>query len=76
MTSDFFQKFEFCLVNQKSLLLEVNFIFLDHFRVDLLILLTSCSILVVLEVLENSRNPGWRIQDGRRLRTKRCCDVI
>jgi len=56
---------------------EANFTFLDHFHVNLLILITSWSILAVFEgFLENLRNPRWRIQDGRRLRTKRYCDGI
>jgi len=55
---------------------KVNFTFLDHFCVNVLILITSLSILVVFESLEKSRNPNWQIQDGRRLRTRRYCDVI
>ena len=54
----------------------VSFTFLYYFRVNLLILIILDQIWRFLKVWEKSRNPRWRIQDGRRLRTKHYCDVM
>jgi len=68
----FFQKFEFPFLTKNHNFFEVDFTFLDHFRVNLSILLTSWSILVVFKGFGKNQE----IQDGRHLRKRRDCDVI